>query len=172
MRSDEQSLQYREIDSYRTNDALAGLGNSSQGQYYRFTDPDTALQVGARYSYLLVDVDYEGRRQTHGPVDIIYTPDTDDVPFTFELKGNYPNPFNAGTTIRFTVPEKQTVAVRIYDLRGRLIREFPKFLYYPGANLVYWDGRDNYGRAVASGVYIYRVSTRDFQAERKMVLLK
>jgi hypothetical protein len=53
-----------------------------------------------------------------------------------------------------------------------MIRDFPEFLYNPGPNKIYWDMRDNYGRFVASGFYIYEVRSRNFKAQKKMLLIK
>jgi flagellar hook assembly protein FlgD len=64
------------------------------------------------------------------------------------------------------------VSIKIYDLNGRLIRDYPRYLYYAGENQVYWDTKDNYGHYVASGVYLYQVSTREMTDQKKMLLVK
>ena len=172
LRSSESNRQYQEIASYKTNKALEGLGNSSVGKAYTYIDEDTQLESGKTYYYKLVDVAYDGQRKIHGPVSVVYKSMDDPVITEFVLQDNYPNPFNAGTMIPFLVPDKQTVAIKIFDLQGRLIREFPEFLYNPGPNKIYWDMRDNWGLAVASGFYIYQVTSRNFKAQKKMLLVK
>ena len=88
------------------------------------------------------------------------------------MHDNYPNPFNTDITISFSLREKQTVSVRIYDLNGLLVKKFPEYLYYPGLNNVYWDTKDNYGKVVSSGFYLYEVKTRNKLHNDKMLLLK
>ena len=177
MRADEKDLQFREIASYLNDEDLAGLGNSSEGKSYTYVDRDSTLQTGKTYFYKLVDVDFSGQHTEHDPVSLVYQdamPQDGNgyTPDTFVLEENFPNPFNSGTVIPFHLPKKQTVAIRIYNLQGRLVRTFPEFLYYPGENKLYWDTCDNTGYPVASGVYIYQIVTRDFQDQKKMLLLK
>ena len=172
LRSSESNHQYQEIATYKTNKDLEGLGNSSIGKSYEYIDEDSELESGKTYYYKLIDVAYDGLRNTHGPVSVVYRSPDDPIITEFVLQNNYPNPFNAGTVIPFLVPDKQTVSIRIFDLQGRLIRDFPEFLYNPGANKIYWDMRDNYGRLVASGFYIYQVTSRNFKAQKKMLMIK
>lgn len=129
-------------------------------------------KTGQTYFYKIVDVTYDGVRKSHGPVSVVYWPADAPVVHTFVLEDNYPNPFNSGTTISFLVPDKQTVAIRIDDLQGCLVRDFPEFLYNPGRNKLYWHARDSAGRPVASGLYIYQVSSRQFKGQKKMLVLR
>lgn len=85
---------------------------------------------------------------------------------------NYPNPFNPRTTIRYKVPVDGQVAVRIYDLEGRVVRTIDERTHDAGEYEVPWDGHDDLGRPVASGVYFYRVEGSTFTDGGKMVLLK
>jgi hypothetical protein len=172
MRSDESNTNYVEISTYKDDDNLLGLGNSSHGKMYQYSDMDTSLIPGRTYYYKLYDVDYNGAKNAHGPVLVIFEPEQTNIIEEFVLHQNYPNPFNAGTTISFTLNEKQTVSVRIYDINGKLVRDFPEYLYYPGINKLYWDTRNNYGREVSSGLYFYEVATRDISDRHKMLLIK
>jgi hypothetical protein len=96
------------------------------------------------------------------------------LPKSFELAQNYPNPFNPSTTISYAIPEGENVITRlaIYNIRGQLVRELVDEIQNPGIYRVEWDGRDQHGRQVASGVYIYHLQAGDFVQTRKMVLLK
>jgi hypothetical protein len=89
-----------------------------------------------------------------------------------ELFQNTPNPFNPVTTIRFAVPARTHVELTVYDFEGRLVRRLRDRSYELGSHLVEWDGRDDRGTHVSSGVYLYRLKTGHETRTRKMVLLK
>jgi len=89
------------------------------------------------------------------------------------LSQNYPNPFNPTTVIKFTVKERTPVRLHIYNVAGQLVRTLVDDVRTPGVvHTMEWNGRDNAGQSVASGVYFYRLVTTDFTQTRKMVLLK
>ena len=100
--------------------------------------------------------------------------DKSTLPKAFSLGQNTPNPFNPATTISYTVPEGNTakVTLALYDLRGRLVRTLVDEVREAGAYNVFWDGRDDSGRQVPSGIYFYRMKAGDFNRTRKMILLK
>ncbi|HPN34405.1 MAG TPA: Ig-like domain-containing protein [bacterium] len=90
-------------------------------------------------------------------------------PEFFSLQQNYPNPFNAETVIRYHSSESDgSMVLKIYDLNGRTVRTFADLL--PGVQFITWDGRDESGRPVATGVYLYQLRTAKTQQTRKMVL--
>ena len=96
-----------------------------------------------------------------------------DVVRAFELRQNHPNPFNPVTTISFAIPKPGVVRVNIYDIAGRLVRRLlTKEYAAPGRDSVVWNGLDQNGKAVSSGVYFYRLEADEFSATRKMLLLK
>ena len=97
------------------------------------------------------------------------------LPRVFSLSQNYPNPFNPSTTIRYDIPGGSvTVPVRllVYDIRGRLVRKLVDRDREPGRYQVHWDGRDDRGASVSSGVYLYRIEAGEFKSIRKMVLVR
>lgn len=96
------------------------------------------------------------------------------LPRVVELLGNHPNPFNPVTTIRFSVPvgAARDHVLRVYDARGRLVRELGRGPVQPGVHEVVWDGRDASGASVSSGMYLYRLQVGDAKLAGKMVLLK
>ncbi|HUU30388.1 MAG TPA: PQQ-binding-like beta-propeller repeat protein [archaeon] len=96
------------------------------------------------------------------------------LPETFSLSQNFPNPFNPSTTIYFSLPKGSTELVRImiYDLRGRLLRILVDEVRNAGIYSVFWDGTDETGHQLPSGVYLYRIQAGKFAKTRKMVLLK
>jgi len=88
------------------------------------------------------------------------------------LLPNFPNPFNPSTTIRYTLAEETPVALTVFDVSGREIRTLTRGTEQAGPHEAVWDGRDNHGRDVSSGLYFYLLRAGDFQDTRKMVLLK
>ncbi|MCY3761997.1 MAG: VIT domain-containing protein [Gemmatimonadetes bacterium] len=97
------------------------------------------------------------------------------LPLAAALHQNAPNPFNAGTTIRFDIFDSQggrPLGLEIFDLSGRRVQLLTWEGLGPGRHEFTWDGRDEQGREAASGVYIYRLSTAGFVSMRKMMLLK
>ena len=89
------------------------------------------------------------------------------VPAIFAVAQNYPNPFNPTTTISFALPEASHVKLVIYDLQGRMIAELVKGTRDAGVHEVTWDAGD-----LASGLYFYRITAGDFNAVKKMMLVK
>ena len=101
----------------------------------------------------------------------------EQAPRETSLMGNYPNPFNPETWIPFTLSGEASVTVSIYDMRGRLVRAvnlggLPEGAYTTRATAAYWDGRNDQGEPVSSGVYYYRLDAGEFSASRPMMLLK
>ncbi|MFA3783308.1 LamG-like jellyroll fold domain-containing protein [Melioribacteraceae bacterium 4301-Me] len=94
------------------------------------------------------------------------------IPHYYELSQNYPNPFNPTTLIRFVIPSAQKVTLSVYDILGRKIKTLVNDFRQPGKYTVVWDGTNNEGAEVASGVYIYRLITNEFIQAKKMMLLR
>lgn len=93
-------------------------------------------------------------------------------PTSFRLMQNYPNPFNPATTIVYDLPADGLVELRVYNLRGQAVRTLVNQAQAAGAQTVVWDGRDNLGRLVGSGIYMYTLEARDQTILRKMLLIK
>ena len=99
------------------------------------------------------------------------------TPTETELLANYPNPFNPETWIPYRLAEDAFVTLTIYDGRGQVIRTIDvghriASAYESRSKAVYWDGRNELGERVASGVYFYHLSTGEYSATRRMVILK
>jgi len=93
-------------------------------------------------------------------------------PIRLSLAQNAPNPFNPATTIRFALPREGSIRLAVYDVNGRLVRTLVGRTFLSGHHEVVWDGCDDNGRAVASGVYVYRLTTDQGQIVRRMVLAR
>lgn len=98
--------------------------------------------------------------------------DLNNLPLQFALHANYPNPFNPTTTIRYDLPELADVRISVYNVVGQVVRTLVDRQDSPGQHEVIWDGRDDSGRPVSSGIYLYRMTAGDFTQSRKMLLLK
>ncbi|MCL4548682.1 MAG: T9SS type A sorting domain-containing protein, partial [Bacteroidetes bacterium] len=95
------------------------------------------------------------------------------VPVSYSLNQNYPNPFNPSTIISYSLPEAAIVTLMIYDVLGREVKTLVSEQQAAGTYRVNWNGDNNYGTKVASGVYIYRiVAGANFMQTKKMILLK
>ncbi|MBX3008422.1 MAG: fibronectin type III domain-containing protein [Melioribacteraceae bacterium] len=94
------------------------------------------------------------------------------IPNTFELMQNYPNPFNPSTQIKFTTPVNGFVTLKIYDLLGKEIKTLINSEYSAGSHSIQWNGDDNMGNKVSTGIYVYRMTTGNFASSKKMLLIK
>jgi len=95
-----------------------------------------------------------------------------DVPRGYALQQNHPNPFNAGTEIRYRLPREERVSLRIYNTIGQEIRVLEAGVRGAGEHAVHWDGRDASGHVAASGLYFCRLQAGTYSEMVKMVLLR
>jgi hypothetical protein len=137
------------------------LGPDSRGFEYA----DRGVASGESYRYQIGIVDADG--EFLSPVEEVRIPK-----MTASLGQNTPNPFNPTTQISFSLPAREHVTVSVYDAAGRLVRTLVDDVRGAGAHDVQWDGRDNAGVTVGSGVYFYRMTAGKHTESRKMVMLK
>jgi hypothetical protein len=90
----------------------------------------------------------------------------------FFLSQNYPNPFNSGTNITYSIDRGGHVILEIYNILGQLVRTLVNEVQQPGVYTIYWDGRDENGRSLPSGVYFYRIEVNRFIKTRKMLMIR
>ncbi len=108
--------------------------------------------------------DYQGQ-----PYNTVHK--ASELPTDFNLSQNYPNPFNPSTTIEFSLPQQSEWSIRIFNVRGQLVRQF-NGAAEAGYQSITWDGLSDNGSEAASGIYFYRLSATGFTDTKKMVLLK
>jgi hypothetical protein len=102
-----------------------------------------------------------------------FTDVPEDVPsVTFTLHQNFPNPFNPVTTILFTMPFDGRAVLRIYNVKGELVATLLDGFVREGEKRLTWDGRDDHGGTLSSGVYFYELRTGEYRSSRKMILLR
>jgi flagellar hook assembly protein FlgD len=97
---------------------------------------------------------------------------TTSSPARYVLHQNYPNPFNPDTRILFSLNLDEHCELSIYNINGQLVRKLISGSRNAGTHLVMWDGRDDAGRLLPSGIYLYRLWTRSFSATKKMGFLR
>ncbi|MCB5272346.1 MAG: choice-of-anchor J domain-containing protein, partial [Candidatus Cloacimonetes bacterium] len=92
--------------------------------------------------------------------------------YTTALKGNYPNPFNPETTISFSVKDAGPVNIEIFNVKGQLVKKLVNDVRAAGEHTVVWNGMDNNGRSVSSGIYYFKMNTGKYSSTKKMIMMK
>ncbi len=95
-----------------------------------------------------------------------------NLPTTFQLEQNYPNPFNPTTTIRVHLPERSHISLVVFNAVGQQVYRLAEGDFAAGIHEFRWDGRNQNGQRVASGIYYYKLQTESFTAVRKMILMR
>lgn len=118
-------------------------------------------------------VDYDPSLCSDPQAYVISLTPKDDLPISFGLSQNYPNPFNPVTVIQYQVPSPGSqVTITLYNVIGQLVIELVHEVKAAGYYDVTWNGTDEHGASVASGVYLLRMRGRDFEETRKIVFMK
>lgn len=95
-----------------------------------------------------------------------------EIPAEFALNQNYPNPFSRNTRITFSVPRNDVVKLSLFDLTGRRVRTLANHRFSPGIHSVKWDGKDDRGMIVSSGVYLYRLEVGQYSETKKLTFIR
>ena len=142
-------------------DTIITLFNNAQNQYFQFQiigDPQSmAFDPG---NWIL-------KNNT-----IVSVGDDSGLPLQFSLQQNYPNPFNPSTTIQYQVSNTSKVILKVYSITGEEIKTLVNGINSPGTKSVIWDGSNNYGEVVSSGIYFYRLQSENRVLTKKMTLLR
>jgi len=137
-----------------------------EGFAYNYIRDDRPAGVPDRVDHLKAVLAFLGN-STEEPTG------ADPMAYEYSLSQNYPNPFNPTTTIRYTVRDRAQVTLRVYNVAGQLIRTLVNESRSPGeVHTATWDGRNDAGETVSSGVYFYKLVAGDYVQTKKMVLLK
>jgi hypothetical protein len=158
----------------KVSDVVLGEGNSDEFKSYDFID-STLPQVDVLY-YYLNQIDLDGTTSRSQIVEVLLSPTAVAdlaLPTANALLQNFPNPFNPETMISFDLSGDQVVSLTIYDMAGQVVRTLvdsqPMTV---GSYKQMWDGRNNSGAKVGSGIYFYQLRAGDFIAKKKMTLLQ
>jgi flagellar hook assembly protein FlgD len=95
-----------------------------------------------------------------------------EIPDKFSLFQNYPNPFNPRTEITFTLAEESEVSMVIYNIRGQVVKKLVNEKLNSGKHTVVWEGKDERGKKVSSGIYFYRLEAGSYSQTKKMIMVK
>ena len=177
---DENALQNDEV--IQINDELIiGHGTTSEQHDYHFVD-EHAVQPGLTYWYWLESIDNSGATNNFGAISLTIPndngenpnpPNTDDFAF---LQQNYPNPVTGRTEINFSLAQEGLADLSVYNLKGqKIITLYHNNITADEVNRdkkVYWNGLDENGNKISSGIYLYTLKTKDNSVTRKMIVAK
>jgi len=147
----------------RVTKEMVAASGAAEGGAYVFRD--RLGEAGRKYYYQLQEVVAGRDAATFGPFMLDYR-------LAFGLEQNTPNPFNPTTTIRYSLAKRTRVSLAIYDVAGRRVRRLVDGEQAASIYVAEWDGTNDRGQRVASGVYFYRLVAGSFRDTKKMVLLK
>jgi hypothetical protein len=150
---------------------VPGNGTTNYASDYIFVDP-VPVQQNTTYWYWIEDVSTDGETTIHEPITLSIP--FEDTPAELDIYGleqNYPNPFNPSTSISFSLEEYSEVELTIYNMNGQKIKDLE--VVRTGLNgTALWDGNDENGKQVSSGVYLYKLTTDNKVYQKKMLLVK
>jgi hypothetical protein len=169
-RSSQKDGPYQKLNSK----LIPGSLNAVISNQYQFTDKE--VESGKTYFYFLENVDIKGLKSQSEIIEVV-APFVQPIPKESRLFQNYPNPFNPETWIPYDLESAAAVHLRIFDIKGTLIRHLDLGKKAAGSyqqknSAAYWDGRNSTGERVASGNYFYTLQAGNFIQTRRMVILK
>ena len=135
----------------------------------------TGLTQGTQYYYRVRSVNASGESGNSNIIEVTMPVSSDDpnnVPVVTELIGCYPNPFNPTTTIKFSLDGPQRVLIQIFDISGRIVSTLLDETRNKGTYTVTWNGMDNHGNSLASGIYLIQMKAGTYTVTRKITMLK
>ena len=116
--------------------------------------------------------DYPIVVRVSGAITTDVQPDDIEIPTKYSLNQNFPNPFNPTTQISFDLPKQSQVTISIFNSAGQLVRRLVNSDYEAGSHNIVWNSRDDLGKPVANGLYLYTIRASGFVRTKKMVMLK
>jgi len=158
---------------------ITGAGTTTETQSYLFRD-EIEIEPEATYYYLLENVDFSGSSEQYGPISIRIPAEGEgespEVPVVYGLHNNYPNPFNPDTKISFIPEQEGKVTINIMNIKGQKIKTlFSGNIEADEIGVLQsliWDGTNNLGKTVSSGIYFYQYESPLKIQTKKMLLIK
>ncbi len=165
------------IANFDVTEKPAVPGFQNNGIWYDYFSGDSLNVTDMNMSISLAPGEYHiytTKRQPKPDADVYNDADDDNTstPAEYSLNQNFPNPFNPETTIKFSMPSAGFVSLKVYNILGQEIRTLVSSDFKAGNHSVRWNGKDNSGNSVASGIYLYRLDCGNFIKTNKMIMLK
>jgi hypothetical protein len=170
--STDENFQYflleRSTDSLFVENVVSNYLTSSS-----YTDEDLEFNTLYFYRVSYFSTDWSEYSETIAVIlENLDISNGNNVPISYKIHQNHPNPFNPVTTIRYDLPEDGLVNITIYDMMGRQINTLVSGQQTAGYNIVQWNATNTFGEAVSAGLYLYTIHAGKFTQTKKMVLLK
>ena len=169
LKSNKKQFGYKQLNSL----LITVKPGHSGTQYYSFWDE---TETGGMLYYKLEEIGLDGSKSYYGPVivnnDMTIVDESRTGMFKYQLKTNYPNPFNASTTVSFECAHKGPVQLLIYNMQGQLIRTLLDQSMEAGEHTVSWNGKNDFGIDQSSGVYFIRILANQYTDQHKMTLVR
>ena len=143
---------------------VKGAGTETDSRQYSFTDDNSG---SGTFYYRLKQIDMDGGFTYSDAVEISI-----NQPNSYVLKQNYPNPFNMSTKFNYSLPEKAKVSLAIYNLRGEKVKTLINRDQEQGSYDIIWNGTNDVGNTLASGIYLYKFQANDFSEVKRITLIK
>jgi glucuronoarabinoxylan endo-1,4-beta-xylanase len=136
---------------------MKGNGTTTDKQIYSYSDYVT----GGKFYYRLKQINYNGSFEYSNTIDVSAAPEK------FNLFQNYPNPFNPVTKIKYSIPQKSYISLKVYNLLGEEVADLAEGIQQPGNHTVTFDGSN-----LSSGIYLYQLKADNYSETKKLILLK
>ena len=159
---------------------IVGAGTTNEPTEYQYRDY-TDIVYGRTYWYWIESISTSGTTENFGPISIFipnhgYNPDPPQLMFEYGLFQNFPNPFNPTTQIQFRLIEPGPYSLEIYNNKGEKVKTLQRGIIN-GENIrktvsASWNGKDDFGNEVASGIYFIKLTGRNFVQARRMIMMK
>ena len=183
---DELAILFKKVDVWLDLSENNGTIESGQSEFITLTANSEGFEPGDYLCNLLIASNDEIQSVITVPVDLHVNPvntDDEEIPLVTGLNGNFPNPFNPTTTIKFTTSLRQGSAGQaenteenteliIYNIKGQKVKQLVSSKLSAGHHSVVWNGKDDSGKNVSSGVYFYRLKSGKYTSTKKMILMK
>ena len=164
---DNSTFSFRAIDTTNQIVKLSLANENGLGSKIRINVGKTLLgRFTGKIQHKFLDI--YGNQLSSGVIEV----QIDQIPEIFEVSESYPNPFNPRTSIQYSLPDMRNVTINIIDIQGRTIISTTFKNHLPGRFSYTWDGTNNYGKEVSTGIYFFQIKAGSDLSSRKMLLLK
>jgi len=168
-RSDDDEVE----NAIRINTTIVQPVNSNSVANYSYNDQEVVLDN--TYYYWLQSVEMNGTYEMHGPIVVTVNQNDNNTPgivYETAFRSVFPNPFNPTTTLSFSLAEKGDVNIKIFNVKGQLVKEIKKPALNKGVHNIVWNGKDSHNRDCATGIYLFRLQTESKTMMKKGMLVK